>query len=518
MLAAIARRLLGAARRIVGVVADARGDPLGQFEPVVLIGGVVALADQTIVDRLGYPAVLVAAIDVVPRVRLDPLVGVGDDARVDLLGRLLVGLGLFGFEVALARFEVAGAVAGLVAQVLGSDEVVGVPGLERRRHDRLGLLHLVLRLVQPALGVGDQGGVLGAVKLGGQLGELLHLLAQGLQFLILALSRTASNLAALPALVGILAGRGIGIAVLLVRGAEALVLTILGLVVVLADGRAVRLGGPHLKDSAGLSLTKLFVGSEGTLGIITEIIVRLIPAQLVQSTVVATFGSLADACQAVLDITMKMRPSMLEFMDKATINAVEDDMRMDLDRTAEALLVARSDAPGDYSAVEAEAMAEIFRNRNATEVFVTDDPDEGEAFTAARRSAFHAMGKKGYVLFEDVGVAIPKLGDLVVGVEKIGLAHNVQVATVAHAGDGNTHPMIVFDETDPAAVERAHLAFGAIMDLAIELGGTITGEHGVGRLKKAWLPNQLGEDVMDLTRRIKNALDPQGILNPGSVI
>ncbi|WP_081628747.1 FAD-binding oxidoreductase [Smaragdicoccus niigatensis] len=293
---------------------------------------------------------------------------------------------------------------------------------------------------------------------------------------------------------------------------------ILGLVVVLADGRAVRLGGPHLKDSAGLSLTKLFVGSEGTLGIVTEITVRLIPAQLVQATVVATFGSLADACQAVLDITMKMRPSMLEFMDKATINAVEDDMRMDLDRTAEAMLVARSDAPGDYAAVEAETMAEIFRNRNATEVFVTDDPDEGEAFTAARRSAFHAMGKKGYVLFEDVGVAIPKLGDLVVGVEKIGLDHNVRVATVAHAGDGNTHPMIVFDETNAAEVERAHLAFGAIMDLAIGLGGTITGEHGVGRLKKAWLPNQLGEDVMDLTRRIKNALDPQGILNPGSVV
>ncbi|MCE5291078.1 MAG: FAD-binding protein [Nocardiaceae bacterium] len=293
---------------------------------------------------------------------------------------------------------------------------------------------------------------------------------------------------------------------------------ILGLVVVLADGRAVRLGGPHLKDSAGLSLTKLFVGSEGTLGIITEITVRLIPAQLVQATVVASFPSLADACQAVLDVTMKMRPSMLEFMDKATINAVEDDMRMDLDRTAEAMLVARSDAPGDYAAVEAETMAEIFRNRNATEVFVTDDPDEGEAFTAARRSAFHAMGKKGYVLFEDVGVAIPKLADLVVGVEKIGLDYGVRVATVAHAGDGNTHPMIVFDENDAAEVERAHLAFGAIMDLAIELGGTITGEHGVGRLKKAWLPNQLGDDVMDLTRRIKNALDPQGILNPGSVV
>ena len=293
---------------------------------------------------------------------------------------------------------------------------------------------------------------------------------------------------------------------------------ILGMVVVLADGRAVRLGGPRLKDTAGLSLTKLFIGSEGTLGVITEITVRLIPAQLTQSTVVASFSSLGDACEAVLDVTRIMRPSMLEFMDKASINAVEDDMRMDLDRTAEAMLIARSDAPGEYAGVEAEAMAQIFRDRNATEVFVTSDPEEGELFTAARRSAFHAVGKKGTLVFEDVGVALPQLRDLVLGVDKIGRDNDITVAVVAHAGDGNTHPLIVFDGENPAEVERATIAFGAIMDLAIELGGTITGEHGVGRLKKAWLPDQLGEDVMDLTRTIKQALDPQGILNPGSIL
>ncbi|MBJ8348755.1 FAD-binding oxidoreductase [Antrihabitans sp. YC2-6] len=293
---------------------------------------------------------------------------------------------------------------------------------------------------------------------------------------------------------------------------------ILGLLVVLADGTAVRLGGPRLKDVAGLSLTKLFVGSEGTLGVITEITLRLIPAQPPQSTVVASFGSLQDAADAILAITRLLRPSMLEFMDSVAINAVEDEMKMGLDRNAAALLVARSDAPGPYAAHEAEVMAEACRTNNATEVFSTDDAAEGEMFTAARRFAIPAVELKGSLLLEDVGVPVPQLAALVNGIADIAIKREVTVSVIAHAGDGNTHPLIVYNADDADMTERAHLAFGEIMDLAIELGGTITGEHGVGRLKKAWLPDYVGPEVMELTRKIKHALDPENILNPGVIL
>ncbi|WP_408637480.1 FAD-binding oxidoreductase [Nocardia aurea] len=293
---------------------------------------------------------------------------------------------------------------------------------------------------------------------------------------------------------------------------------VLGMEVVLADGTAVRLGGPRLKDSAGLSLTKLFVGSEGTLGVITELTLRLLPAQPRQSTVVATFASLTAATEAILAITAMLRPSMLEFMDSVAINAVEDEMRMGLDRSAAALLVARSDAPGEFAAREAELMVAACEKAGASEVFHTEDPDEGEAFTAARRFAIPAVERIGPLLLEDVGVPLPRLGDLITGIAAIARRNDVLVSVIAHAGDGNTHPLIVHDPTDAANTERAHRAFGEIMDLAIELGGTITGEHGVGRLKKAWLPAQVGPEVMALTQRVKDALDPHGILNPGAVI
>ncbi|MFJ6098093.1 FAD-binding oxidoreductase [Williamsia muralis] len=293
---------------------------------------------------------------------------------------------------------------------------------------------------------------------------------------------------------------------------------VLGLEVVLADGRAVRLGGPRLKDSAGLSLTKLFVGSEGTLGIITEVTLRLLPPQPPASTVVGTFSSVHAASEAVLAITSTIRPAMLEFMDKVAINAVEDQLKMGLDRTAGALLVAQSDAPGAAGAAEVEVIEQAFTTCGATEVFATTDSDEGEAFTAARRYAIPAVEKIGPLLLEDVGVPLHKLPDLIDGIEAIAADRRVLISVIAHAGDGNTHPLIVHDPNDPDETARANLAFGEIMDLAIRLGGTITGEHGVGRLKKGWLPDQLGPDVIELTQRIKNALDPLGILNPGTML
>ena len=292
---------------------------------------------------------------------------------------------------------------------------------------------------------------------------------------------------------------------------------VLGMTVVLADGTAVELGGPRLKDVAGFSLTKLFVGSEGTLGIVTRIVLRLLPAPRTPSTLVATFATLVDATNTVCEVTRSMRPSMLEFMDKVTINAVEDMTRMGLDRTAEALLVVQSDEPAGFALAELETISGLCQDNNAMEVFHTDDPEEGEAFVTARRVAIPAVERRGSLLLEDVGVPIPELGALVEGIAAISREHAIEIAVVAHAGDGNTHPLVVFDPADAAQAARAHLAYGEVMDLAIGLGGTITGEHGVGRLKKDWLGSYLGPEAYELNQRIKNALDPQGILNPGCV-
>ena len=293
---------------------------------------------------------------------------------------------------------------------------------------------------------------------------------------------------------------------------------VLGMQVVLADGTAVRLGGPRLKDVAGLSLTKLFVGSEGTLGVITEVTLRLLPAQNTSSVVVASFGSVTAAVDAVLGVVARLRPSMLEFMDSVAINAVEDTLRMDLDRSAAAMLVAGSDERGRAAGEDAAVIASVFAENGAVEVFSTDDPDEGEAFVAARRFCIPAVEAKGSLLLEDVGVPLPALGKLVSGIERIAAERDLMISVIAHAGDGNTHPLIVYDAADAAMTERAHVAFGEIMDLAVGLGGTITGEHGVGRLKRPWLDGYLGPEAMELNQRIKRALDPDGILNPGAAI
>jgi glycolate oxidase len=293
---------------------------------------------------------------------------------------------------------------------------------------------------------------------------------------------------------------------------------VLGLDVVLADGTKITLGGKRIKDVAGLSLLKLFVGSEGTLGVVTRAILRLIPAQPARSTLVAAFPTVAAAADAVVAIGATLRASMMELMDQASINAVENYRPMGLDRSAGAMLLTQSDAPGDARALEITAMEAACELAGAKEVFVTDDPDEGELFVAARRAAFPAVEALGTLLLEDVGVPVPLLPELLAGIANIASTHDTEVPVVAHAGDGNTHPLVVYDPTDEEARVRAYEAFDDIMALAISLGGTITGEHGVGRAKKAALPDQLGPDVMALTRTIKNALDPQGILNPGVIL
>ncbi len=293
---------------------------------------------------------------------------------------------------------------------------------------------------------------------------------------------------------------------------------VLGLDVVLADGTLVTLGGKRIKDVAGLSLLKLFVGSEGTLGIVTRAILRLVPAQAVRSTLVATFPTVHGAAEAVVAMRSTMRPCLCELMDRASINAVEDYRAMGLDRGAGALLIVQSDAPGESRTAEMATMHAACVAAGAVECFTTDDPDEGELFVQARRMSFPALEARGSLLLEDVGVPVPLLPDLLDAIGRVAAAHDVEIPVVAHAGDGNTHPNIVYDPADPDSERRARAAFVDVMSAAIALGGTITGEHGVGKAKAGALPAQLGPDVMALTHRIKDALDPDGILNPGAIL
>ncbi|MDQ0675091.1 glycolate oxidase [Pseudarthrobacter siccitolerans] len=291
---------------------------------------------------------------------------------------------------------------------------------------------------------------------------------------------------------------------------------ILGMEVVMADGRVVRIGGPRLKDVAGLSMLKLFVGSEGTLGIITELTLRLLPPAPPERTVVGWFSSSREAAAAILDIASSIRPSMLEYMDATSINAVEDVLEMGLHRHASALVVARSDDQSP-SGAEIATMLNAFHRHGAFDAFEVADRQEGERFANARRIAIPAVERMGTLLLEDVGVSIPRLAELTLGVEKIAKSRDVVIAFIAHAGDGNTHPLIVFNPDDDDMKERAYLAYGEVMDLAIQLGGTITGEHGVGRLKQPWLVDQIGEDLLEISHNVKKALDPAGILNPGTI-
>ncbi len=293
---------------------------------------------------------------------------------------------------------------------------------------------------------------------------------------------------------------------------------VLGMEVVLASGSVIRLGGSTVKDVAGYDLKRLFVGSEGTLGVVTEATLRLRPLPAQPVTLVAIFPDIASAGRAVSEITAHERPALLELMDQTTVRAVEARMHMGLDENCGALLLARSDAGEHRARSEIAVIESISQTAGASEVFVTDDPDTGEQLLAARRMAITAVEELGRVLIEDVGVPLPLIADLVQGIERIAGEHDTMIATVGHAGDGNFHPLVVFDPSDNAATARAEHAFGAIMDLALELGGTITGEHGVGTLKRPWLERQLGAGALEICRAVKHALDPLEILNPGKAL
>ena len=293
---------------------------------------------------------------------------------------------------------------------------------------------------------------------------------------------------------------------------------VLALEVVLADGRAVRVGRGTVKGVAGYDLTALFVGSEGTLGIVTRVTVRLRPSAAPGTTLVASFTDLRATGEAISSITREVVPAMLELLDRATLRAVEDWKRMGLDEDAAALLIARSDVPGAPGAQEVARMQAACREAGASLVIVSDDPAEAEMLTAARRFAFPALERLGTTLLDDVAVPRGRIAELLAGIEAVAARRGVTIATFGHAGDGNMHPTLVFDGADEDAASAARKAFDDVVALALDLGGTVTGEHGVGVLKREHLRRELGEDGMDLLRAVKEALDPHGVLNPGKIL
>lgn len=288
---------------------------------------------------------------------------------------------------------------------------------------------------------------------------------------------------------------------------------ILGLEVVLADGRILRTGGRTVKNVAGFDLTSLFVGSEGQLGIVTEITARLLPARQPAATLVATFGTLAEAGQAIRTVIASTRPRMCELMDTVTLRAVEAYRPSGLDLDAAALLLVQAD--GNDAAAEIEQCEKLCEQAGATFVMTTTDADEAEMLTMARRIALTALEAQGQWILEDVCVPLSAVPKLVANCQEIGTTHGIQIASFGHAGDGNMHPTLVFPHADEAARIRARSAADEIVQLALDLGGTITGEHGVGIAKRTKMAEQIGPLSLDVQHAIKNALDPQSILNPG---
>ncbi|MFJ3893848.1 MULTISPECIES: FAD-binding oxidoreductase [unclassified Streptomyces] len=292
---------------------------------------------------------------------------------------------------------------------------------------------------------------------------------------------------------------------------------VLGLDVVLADGRLMSTGRRTAKGVAGYDLTRLFVGSEGSLGIVVKAVLALKPQPPQQLVLAAEFASASAACDAVCRIMAGGHvPSLLELMDRTTVKAVNDLAHMGLPETTEALLLAAFDTADP--AADLAAVGALCEAAGATQVVPAEDAAESELLLQARRLSLTALeAVKGTTMIDDVCVPRSRLGEMLEGVERIGAKYGLTIGVCAHAGDGNTHPTVCFDAQDADESRRARESFDEIMALGLELGGTITGEHGVGVLKKEWLARELGPVGVEMQRAVKTAFDPLGILNPGKL-
>lgn len=294
---------------------------------------------------------------------------------------------------------------------------------------------------------------------------------------------------------------------------------VMGLEVVLPDGSITRLGNACVKDVAGYSMKDLFIGSEGTLGIITEVLLKLLPRPAARRTMLASYDRMEDAARTVSAIiAAKIIPCTLEFLDRMTIRCVEDFSKIGLPLDCEALLLMETDGHPAAVADEAAEMEKIALAHGARDIRSARDDGEALTLSSARRNAFTALARvRPTTILEDVTVPRDKLAEMVAFIAETAAAHRLQVGTFGHMGDGNLHPTFLTDERDTEEMGRVHRALDAIVDKTLALGGTITGEHGVGLAKKAWLPRQFDPASLGLMRTIKRSLDPANLLNPGKI-
>lgn len=294
---------------------------------------------------------------------------------------------------------------------------------------------------------------------------------------------------------------------------------VMGMEVVLPQGEVMWLGNKCVKDVAGYSLKDLFVGSEGTLGVITKILLRLIPAPAAKKTMVATFDEMDKAAEAVSAIiAAKIIPCTLEFLDRTTIHCVEDFAKIGLPLDCEALLLMETDGHPAVVADEAREMERVCREQGCIDLRVAKTAAEGVKLASARRSAFSALARMApTTILEDATVPRSELATMIRFVAEVAKKYRLNIGTFGHMGDGNLHPTFLTDERNKDEMHRVEEAFKEIFDEAIRLGGTITGEHGVGLAKKSFLPSFLGDVQIRVLKELRRALDPAGILNPGKM-
>jgi len=294
---------------------------------------------------------------------------------------------------------------------------------------------------------------------------------------------------------------------------------VMALEVVLPDGRIARFGSKCVKDVAGYSMKDLFIGSEGSLGIITEILLRLVPRPVARQTMLALYDRIEDAAETVSAIiAARIIPCTLEFLDQTTASCVEEYAHVGLPTDCAAVLLMETDGHPAAVADEAGRMAELARANGAREVRMARDEADALSLASARRNAFSALARRRpTTILEDFTVPRSELAAMVTFIAETARAANLQVGTFGHMGDGNLHPTFLTDERDAEEMARVHHALDLIAKKTLELGGTITGEHGVGLAKKTWLREQMGDSSFDVMKQIKQALDPAGLLNPGKI-
>jgi len=295
---------------------------------------------------------------------------------------------------------------------------------------------------------------------------------------------------------------------------------VMGLEAILPTGEFLALGGKSFKDVAGYNLLDLLVGSEGTLAVFTRILVRLVARPQSTRTILASFDSVGAAGQTVTAILAAgVVPATLEFLDQVTIRAVESFAGLGLPADLAALLLIEVDGRAHAVAEDADAVNRICRQHGAREVRSATDADEAEDLRAARRVSFTALARIGpTTILEDVAVPRSAVATMLVRIQEIAAEHQVQIGVFGHAGDGNLHPTCITDARDAEAIVRTEAALEEIFDAAVTLGGTITGEHGVGLAKRKFLERHTGDPALRFMRQIKAVLDPNQVLNPGKVL